>query len=100
MTEEEVMAAALSDPDAQPLSEERLSRMRRVGLHGVIRRRLKLSLDEFAARYRIPAETVQGWERGTIVPDAAAKTYVLLIDADPEGVAATLAKERPKAAAE
>jgi len=29
MTEEEVMAAALSDPDAQPLTEEQLSRMKR-----------------------------------------------------------------------
>lgn len=30
MTDEEVMAAALSDPDAQPLGPEELARMRRV----------------------------------------------------------------------
>ena len=30
MTEEEVVAAALSDPDAQPLAAECLARMRRV----------------------------------------------------------------------
>jgi len=29
MTDEEVMAAALSDPDAQPLTPEQLARMRR-----------------------------------------------------------------------
>ena len=29
MTEEEVIAAALSDPDAQPLTPEQLARMRR-----------------------------------------------------------------------
>jgi putative transcriptional regulator len=30
MTDEEVMAAALSDPDAQPLSPEQLAKMKRV----------------------------------------------------------------------
>jgi putative transcriptional regulator len=30
MTEDEVLAAALSDPDAQPLSQEELATMRRV----------------------------------------------------------------------
>jgi putative transcriptional regulator len=30
MTDEEVMAAALSDPDAQPLSLEQLAKMKRV----------------------------------------------------------------------
>jgi putative transcriptional regulator len=30
MTDEEVMAAALSDPDAQPLTPEQLAKMRRV----------------------------------------------------------------------
>ena len=30
MTDEEVMAAALSDPDAQPLAPEQLAKMRRV----------------------------------------------------------------------
>jgi hypothetical protein len=30
MTDEEITVAALSDPDAQPLTEEQLKRMRRV----------------------------------------------------------------------
>ena len=30
MTDEEVVAAALSDPDAQPLTPEQLAKMRRV----------------------------------------------------------------------
>ena len=100
MTDEEITAAALSDPDAQPLTEARLSRMRRVGLHGVIRRRLKLDREDFAARYHIPVETVRGWERGTVEPDAVARAFVALIAADPEGVAATLAKQLAVAAAE
>ena len=34
LTDEEVTAAALSDPDAQPLTPEQLARMRRVSLVG------------------------------------------------------------------
>ena len=100
LTDAEVEAAARSDPDTRPVDRPMSPKARRVGLHGVIRRRLKLSLDEFAARYRIPAETVHGWERGTILPDAAAKAYVLLINADPDGVAAALERAAPAQAAE
>jgi putative transcriptional regulator len=39
MTDEEVMAAALSDPDAQPLTSEQLARMRRVSRFKVLRQR-------------------------------------------------------------
>ena len=98
MTDDEVMAAALADPDAQPLTDAQLATARRVGLHGVIRFRLKLSVAEFAARYRVPEDVVMGWERGTITPDAVAKAYVQLINADPEGVAAALARAQAVAA--
>lgn len=39
MTDEEVMAAALSDPDAQPLDSETLARMRRVSPVKALRQR-------------------------------------------------------------
>ena len=35
MTDEEVLATALSDPDAQPLDSEELAKMRRVSSEGV-----------------------------------------------------------------
>ena len=93
LTDEEIAAAVARDPDAAPIDRQRSKSARRVGLHGVVRFRLRLSLEDFAARYHIPADTVWGWERGTIEPDAAAKTLVALIAADPDGVAATLAKQ-------
>ena len=53
MTDEEIHAAALADPDAQPLTPERLARMRRKPQEQVIRRALGLSREEFAARFPI-----------------------------------------------
>ena len=100
MTEDEVMAAALADPDAQPLTDAQLARMRRVRLHGAIRFRLRLTHDEFATRYHVPADTLHDWERGRATPYPIAATYLVLIDADPEGVAETLARQQQAAAAE
>ena len=56
-----------------------------------IRRRLKLSIEEFAARFQIPAETVRSWEEGQTTPDATAEAYLKVIAHDPEHVAAVLA---------
>jgi hypothetical protein len=43
MTDKEVHAAALSDPDAQPLTEDDFKRMKRVPQVKVMRRALRLS---------------------------------------------------------
>jgi putative transcriptional regulator len=51
MTDEHVHAAALADPDAQPLTDERLARMKPVPRMEIIPRALGLSQEEFAARY-------------------------------------------------
>jgi len=59
MTEQEIEDEARSDPDAQPLTEEDLRRMRRVPRVKVIRRALHLTQEEFAARYRIPIGTLR-----------------------------------------
>ena len=98
LTEEEVEAAARADPDAQPLTEEQLSRGRRVGLEGSLRHKLGISRAEFAQRYRIPLEVLRGWERGTVEPDAVAKALLQLIEAEPELVAKLLAERTPAAA--
>lgn len=95
------MAAALADPDAQPMTEAQLSGARRVGLGGAIRFRVGgITREEFEARYNIPAETLRMWEQGDAKPDAAMLSYLILIDADPSGVAATLDKQRVPLAAE
>jgi putative transcriptional regulator len=62
LTDAEIHAAALADPDAQPLTRERLARMRRVPCTTSLRRALGLSQEEFAARYHIPVSTLHSRE--------------------------------------
>ena len=90
MTDEEVYAAALADPDAQPLTEELLARMKPVPRAKVIRRALHLTQEEFAARYQIPLGTLRDWEQGAAQPDQAARAYLRAIAGDPEAVARAL----------
>jgi putative transcriptional regulator len=84
LTEEQVHAAALADADAQPLTEERLGKMRRVPRTKSIRRALGLSQEEFAARYHIPIGTLRDWEQGRFEPDAAARAYLTVIARAPD----------------
>ena len=86
LTEEDVHAAALADPDAQPLTQERLARMRRVPRARTLRRALGLTQEEFAARYHIPIETLRDWEQGRSEPDQPARAYLHVIAPDPDGV--------------
>jgi putative transcriptional regulator len=90
MTEEEVMAAALSDPDAQPLTDETAKFRKRLPQARVIRRALHLTQEEFAARYRIPIGTLRDWEQGRAEPDQPARAYLTVIARDPEAVARAL----------
>ena len=86
MTDEEVHAAALEDPDAQPLTEERLARMKPVPRARTLRRALGLTQEEFAGRYHIPIGTLRDWEQGRAEPDQPARAYLRVIAHDPEGV--------------
>jgi putative transcriptional regulator len=85
LTDEEVLAAARSDPDAQPLSDAQLARMKRPNPK-VVRRALGLSQEEFAARFRIPVGTLRDWEQGRVEPDQAARAYLMVIARIPDAV--------------
>ncbi|MFZ1105471.1 MAG: transcriptional regulator [Hyphomicrobiaceae bacterium] len=82
MTDAEVMAAALSDPDAQPLTDAQLKRMRRIPLAKHLRWKLGLSQAEFAKRFHIPLGTLRDWEQHRTEPDQAAQAYLKVIAAD------------------
>jgi putative transcriptional regulator len=84
LTDAEIHAASLADPDAQPLTPERLAKMRRVPRTRSLRRALGLSQEEFAARYHIPVSTLRDWEQGRFAPDAAARAYLTVIAREPE----------------
>lgn len=86
LMEADVHSAALADPDAQPLTEERLARMKRVPRARTLRRALGLTQEEFAARYHIPVGTLRDWEQGRSEPDQPARAYLHVIAHDPDGV--------------
>ncbi len=86
MTEAEVEAAARRDPDAQPLTDKDMARMRRVPRAKTLRRALGLTQKEFAARFQIPLGTLRDWEQGRAEPDQTARAYLKAIAGDPEAV--------------
>src|SRR5271169_2484870 len=86
LTDAEAHAAALQDPDAQPLTDEALARMKPVPRARTLRRALGLTQEEFAGRYHIPVGTLRDWEQGRSEPDQPARAYLTAIAHDPEGV--------------
>ncbi len=90
MTEAERHAAALSDPDAQPITPDNVKRMKRTPQVKIIRRALGLSQEEFAARFHIPLGTLRDWEQSRKEPDAAARAYLTVIARNPKAVSDAL----------
>lgn len=86
MSDAERHAAALSDPDNQPLTAEDFKRMKRTPQARIIRRALGLSQEEFAARFHIPLGTLRDWEQGRKEPDTAARAYLRVIGRNPAAV--------------
>jgi putative transcriptional regulator len=90
MSDEERHTAALSDPDAQPLTPEDFKRMKRTPQVRIIRRALGLSQEEFASRFHIPLGTLRDWEQGRKEPDTAARAYLRVIGHNPAAVTEAL----------
>ena len=93
MTDEEAEANALADPDSFPPENSIPSARSRV-----IRMRLGLTQEEFAARYHIPLGTLRDWEQHRSEPDQATQAYLKVIAKEPDMVARALADVRPAAA--
>lgn len=91
MTNAGIERAALADPDDRPLSCADRKRMKRTPQAKVIRRALRLTQEEFAARYRIPLGTLRDWEQGRAAPDQPTQAYLTVIARSPEGVHQALA---------
>lgn len=86
MTEEEIEANALADPDNPPLTDEELARMRPVPHPRRIRERLKLTQEQFAEQFEIPLGTLRDWEQDVSLPDTSARTLLRIIEQDPDAV--------------
>jgi putative transcriptional regulator len=92
MTDEEVLAAAQSDSDAQPINPEELAKMRRVSRVKALRQRLGMTQMEFASAFHLPVTTLRDWEQRRSVPDAPARALLLAIERDPEAMRRLLAE--------
>ena len=86
MSEEAIEAAALADPDAQPLTAEQLARARRLPRVKTLRRALRMTQEEFAERFHLSLATIRDWEQGRTQPDQAASAYLAVIARMPEMV--------------
>ena len=51
-----------------------------------LRERLELTQEQFALRFGLELDAIRNWEHGRREPDQAAKSYLTVIDHDPEGV--------------
>ena len=90
MSEADIEAAAVSDPDNPPLTPERQAQLRPVPRVKTLRRALGLTQEEFAARYHIPLGTLRDWEQGRSQPDQAALAFLTIIARAPKEVAEIL----------
>lgn len=86
MTEEEIEANALSDPDNPPISDEELKRFKRVPFAQHVRMLSGFTQKEFSARFGIPLGTLRDWEQGVSEPDAAGMALLAVIHYHPDEV--------------
>jgi DNA-binding transcriptional regulator YiaG len=93
MTDEEILTAALSDPDCPPTPPERLAKMRRISPARFIRQHLGMTVEAFADAYDIPADTLRAWERHQTQPTPVELAYLRAIHRSPEAI------RKPKIAA-
>jgi putative transcriptional regulator len=94
MTDAEVIAAARSDPDNPPLTEEQLRRFKRAVPPPdakVIRKATGLSQSAFAWRYGFDVSALRDWEQGRRTPDRSARVLLAVIKYEPEAVQRALA---------
>jgi putative transcriptional regulator len=91
LTDEEITAAALSDPDNPPLTEDELDRMVDARFVREVREGTGLSQNKFAEAYRINPARLRDLEQGRTRPDSALRAYLTVIAQRPDVVATCLA---------
>jgi putative transcriptional regulator len=96
MTDDERHAAAVSDPDAQPWTEEQLANAKPIPRTITMRRAFRLTQEQFAEQFAIPIGTLRDWEQRRKEPDAAARAYLRVIAAEPDMVRRVLGTGRPE----
>ena len=108
MTDEDIARQIAEDPDVAPDMSDALERGDFVRLHVVnvfgIRTGMGLAHEQFARRFGLDPDDVKEWEAMGGVPDETIRTYLRVIEREPEAVAravaAVRAEPREAAAAE
>jgi putative transcriptional regulator len=90
MSQDKRHQASISDPDCPPATKSQLARARRVPTVRALRRKLKMTQEQFAKRFHLPLGTVRDWEQGAHRPDKAAQVLLAVIAKDPNAVARAL----------
>jgi putative transcriptional regulator len=93
MSESEILANALSDPDNPPITEADFAHLKPLPLVRAVRLRLRLTQEEFAGRYHVSLGTLRDWEQRRTEPDRTARAYLKVIAAEPVRVAEVLARK-------
>jgi putative transcriptional regulator len=84
--------AEIEELSERPMTKAELALMPRAPFVATMRRRLRLTQEEFSARFAIPLGTLRDWEQRRSAPDATAQAYLKVIAADPESVAKAVGK--------
>jgi putative transcriptional regulator len=82
----ELTAAAESDPDNPPLTEDELARLKTARIVRTVRARTGLSQTRFAETYHINVGRLRDLEQGRTHGDSAILAYLAVIDREPEAV--------------
>ena len=90
MSEDDIEANALADPDNPPLSADELARMRQVPDPERIRQQLGLTQAEFAEQFEVSLLDLKAWEGRERWLDTTAITLFRIIEQDPDAVRAAL----------
>src|SRR5215472_12175901 len=72
MTDAEVHAAAMRDPDARPMTDQEFANAQPVPRARTLRQALGVTQEGFAARFQIPLNVLRDWEQGRAEPDQIA----------------------------
>jgi putative transcriptional regulator len=85
-SEEKISRTGDFEPDLPPMTAAELENAPRRPRVKTLRRALRLTQEEFSARYGIPLGTIRGWEQGVTEPDATAKSYLRAIAGNAQAV--------------
>ena len=81
-----ITAAAMSDEDNLPATEEEAARFEAARIVRRVRARTGLSQQRFADAYAINVARLRDLEQGRSKPDSALLAYLTVIDQEPEAV--------------